>query len=329
MQIKSNVVLTAIMFLLIIWYAYSMYIVPSYYTAVNSGTVMTPNWWKALNWIRANTTNCSVVATYWDPGHMITAVAQRPVVFDGATQGSRRTIDVKGNINESEIKKIAGLSNYVVKKNKTDTLITTARIQDISTSLMTSNEDTAVRILKKYLMPNCTSMYYIASADLVYKSQWWTYFATWDPTYKGSCRMLKDPHGDCYFYTPLRLSGVKQSGNITAYEYALGPYQKFIIYERNSSYEVMLQQGNNFLRVKRAIIFSNHRLHIINQKNYKVDGTILMQNYEVVYYIPKELENSMFTRLFFFNGLGLKHFKMVGDWGGEVKVFKVEFNQTK
>ena len=42
-------------------------------------------------------------------------------------------------------------------------------------------------------------------------------------------------------------------------------------------------------------------------------------------HIPPELENSMFTRMFFFNGYGMENFEFVNNWGGEVKLFRVIF----
>ena len=140
--------------------------------------------------------------------------------------------------------------------------------------------------------------------------------------------MLKEPHGDCYFYNIIRLSGVKNLGNnTTAFEYAFGPGQKFIFYQVNNSVVVVLQQRNTFVPVKRVIFFTDIGMHVINQTDYKVNGTLFVTpDYTVVYYIPKELENSLFTRMYFFNGMGLKSFKFVKSWGGEVKLFKLEFS---
>src|SRR3989344_2965647 len=140
--------------------SYYYFFSPGLYIAKNQGTVLSDNWFQALNWMNNNTPECAVVATYWDPGHFITGIARRGVVFDGASQGSTRTVIIDG-VN-----------------------VTTSRIQDIATTLYTDNETLAMNILKKDRR-SCGEMYYIASNDLIGKSVWWSYFATWDPVNKG------------------------------------------------------------------------------------------------------------------------------------------------
>jgi len=74
-------VLTVISILFIITTSFVFYYVPSSHIARSQGTVLSPNWWTALNWIKNNTAECATIATYWDPGHFITSIAERPVVF--------------------------------------------------------------------------------------------------------------------------------------------------------------------------------------------------------------------------------------------------------
>jgi hypothetical protein len=45
----------------------------------------------------------------------------------------------------------------------------------------------------------------------------------------------------------------------------------------------------------------------------------------VAIFMPPEIQNSMFTRMFLFDGAGLEHFELVNQWGGEVKLYKVNF----
>jgi len=40
--------------------------------------------------------------------------------------------------------------------------------------------------------------------------------------------------------------------------------------------------------------------------------------------MPPELVDALFTRMFFFDGAGLKNFELVHNWGGEVKLFRVK-----
>ncbi len=45
---------------------------------------------SSLEWIENNTANNTVITSWWDFGHLFTAVADRPVTFDGSSQNSPR-----------------------------------------------------------------------------------------------------------------------------------------------------------------------------------------------------------------------------------------------
>lgn len=168
-------------------------------------------------------------------------------------------------------------------------------------------------------------MYYIASADLVYKSQWWSYFATWDP--------LKDnPKGTSYNYIPIQLARKKPlfSYNAVGYEYTVSQKQSFIIYDDNSSYRALFQQDNQFVKVGRIIYPTKFGYSVHEEQDAEVKGTIFVAdpNFNLIFFMPPELENAMFTRMFFYNGAGLEHFEYVNTWGGEFKLFRIRFDNS-
>ena len=295
----------------------------SYRIVKYSGPVLSDNWWQGLNWIKNNTEECSVIATYWDPGHFITGIAERPVVFDGASQNSLRTITVEGNLTDDEIIDLIGIEKFQSEKFEINgtiyTNITTARIQDIATVLLTDNETQAVKILKRYLMPNCGEMYFIASADLIGKSQWWSYFSTWSP---------ETHSGTKYIYYPLSLSQTKPiiSENAIAYIYPMSRDRAFVIYDKNDTLILYFQQGNNLGKVSKFFYFKNHTGYLETTPDAELDGMVWLDpGKQWLIFVPKELENSLFTRMFLFNGQGLEHFELVKNFGGEVKLFKVKF----
>ena len=280
---------------------------------INHGTVLSDNWWNALNWIKNNTAECSVIATYWDPGHFITGIGRRAVVFDGASQNAL-FVRPGGNNSGLRIDQYDDGINHIVLEK--DNEITTARIQDIATTLLTSNETLAIEILKEYKKPNCTEMYYIASADLIAKSQWWTYFSTWNPN--------TETKGQKYYYVTVPLYEAKLAQDAIIYTYPMAQNQAFIIYSYNNTLKPMLQQDSQFLTVEKIFYFEDNAGQIIVDENADVKGMVwLSSDKNTLVYILPELENSMFTYLYFFNGAGLENFEFVDNWGGEVKLFKV------
>jgi dolichyl-diphosphooligosaccharide--protein glycosyltransferase len=304
------------------------HIAPSYAISQSAGTILTDNWWQALNWIKENTAECATVATYWDPGHFIRAIAKRPIVFDGATQNSHF---VKPD-NESEPglffdRHENGIVQITLVKNGT---LDRARIKDIGISLLTTNESLAVEILKDYRKPGCNETYFLATSDLIFKSVWWSYFATWDPT-------RTDRKGDQYSYAILQQARRKPivSLNAIGYEYPVGQDQSFILCQTNGTITpctdqivALFQAGPNFARVERLMWSDGTRVFAVTDRNPEIRGSILLLDSrgQTIVYMPPELQDSMFTKMFFLNGAGLQNFELVGSWGGEVKLFRIKFD---
>src|SRR3989338_7751727 len=197
---KRDAVLALVLFFMIFSYAYYTYYIPGFMLSKSHGTVLSDNWYEALTWVNKNTPECSVVATYWDPGHFITGIGRRAVVFDGASQGDLYARQFNYSEEGLAVERHDSNINHIVLYK--DGNKTTARIQDISTTLLTANETLAIEILKEYRKPGCDSMYYIASSDLIGKSTWWTYFSTWNPV---------DKKGTPYVYTNAPQPGFSMS----------------------------------------------------------------------------------------------------------------------
>ncbi|MEM7813565.1 MAG: hypothetical protein QW548_01555, partial [Candidatus Aenigmatarchaeota archaeon] len=305
------------------------YILPAAAISQSQGTVLSDNWWNALIWIRNNTDECATIATYWDPGHFITGIARRAVVFDGASQASLFTKPYAGA--ESGLKIIPhdnGIKQLVLYEGGNETR---ARIKDITTVMLTANESLAVEILRDYAKPNCPELYFIASQDLIFKSQWWTYFATWDPTREGSQPLSK---GDIYTYAIAQVARRKplpQFG-VVGYEYPLSQLQSIVLCQQNGTIAPcardaigLFQSGEQFVRLRRIVWPTSRGYASMEDDDAELPGTVLVLDgsAQVIAYLRPELENALFTRMFFYNGAGLEKFELVGNWGGEVKLFKV------
>lgn len=324
LQIKLNkqTITSALVVLLIIVLCYQNYSLSEQLIRTHQVPIYSKNWIDAMLWLRDNTPACTVIATYWDPGHFITEVARRPVIFDGASQNAKFTWEEQGILDVSEIKEKVGHDKFTFTYDyeRNVTTITTARIQDVAITLLTSNESQALTILRRYLMPNCSSMYYLATGDLVGKSQWWSYFATWS----------RDVYsGTKYFYYPIALTKTQPlvRENAVVYVYAIGREASFLVYELDDSLELYYQQGERLGRVERFFYFVNFTGEMKSYDDAELRGMVwLAPDKSWLVYIPPELENSLFTRMFFFNGAGLEYFKLVKNFGGEVKVFRVDFD---
>ncbi|MDP7282470.1 MAG: STT3 domain-containing protein [Candidatus Undinarchaeales archaeon] len=52
--------------------------------ATQANSILGPNWFDFLHWARDSTPKDAIFASWWDPGHAMTAVGERPSVADGS-----------------------------------------------------------------------------------------------------------------------------------------------------------------------------------------------------------------------------------------------------
>jgi dolichyl-diphosphooligosaccharide--protein glycosyltransferase len=325
---------TAVLSYITVFVVIIFYLMPAAAISQSQGTVLSDNWWQALNWIKNNTDECATIATYWDPGHFITGIANRAVVFDGASQNALFVKPYNGTENGLKIIPYDnGIKELKLYENGNETR---ARIKDITAVMLTANESLAVDILRDYAKPNCSEIYFIASSDLIFKSQWWSYFATWDPTREGDQPLSK---GDIYTYAVTQLARRKPLAQfgVVGYEYPLSQSQSLVLCQQNNTIAPcsnttigLFQSGEQFARLRKIVWPTDKGLYTMEDKNAEVPGTVLVLDTtaQTVAYLRPELENALFTRMFFYNGAGLEKFELVNSWGGEVKLFKVKFNET-
>ena len=184
--------------------------------------------------------------------------------------------------------------------------------------LYTSDEIKAAKILETYA-GNCTEIYELASNDLIGKSQWWSYFSNWDPE-KGK--------GTAYPYAVVQLQDQKnllfENGTTLIY----GPFYLKIIFENGTqNIEPLLFQQGRYHKIGKLVLIQNNTPIEITYPNSTVSGTLWIdQGFQTAIYMPSQVENSMFTRMFFYNGKGLNYFEPAY-MNAEVKLFR--FNIEK
>lgn len=280
------------------------------------GSGVTIGWDTSMAWLKENSAECSVVATYWDPGYLIASLSERRTIYDGGTQNNMRTTPVE-ELNGLDCMK--DRQGYIKEINGKSYCIT-SRMQDMAGSLYTSDEVKAAKILESYL-GNCTEMYFLASNDLIGKSQWWTYFSNWDP---------EQGKGTAYPYSVSGFSGKKDlmldNGSALTY----GPfYIKVTSKEGKQKIEpLLLQQGRYFL-VKNLVFYENNSALKLEFPDGQVQGTLwLSPDFNYAIYMAPQTENSMFTRMFFFEGEGFKYFDKVYS-NPEIKIFKLNLEKLR
>lgn len=306
----------SLLIILIIVAGYSLYSIyeTSEQMASYYGTGISNNWAEAMGWLKNNTPECTVVATYWDPGYWIAALSERKVIYDGGSQNSIRHTLVE-DLNGLDC--VLDRGGYIKEEDGFEYCIT-SRMQDMAGVLYTNNETKAAKILETYL-GNCSEMYELASNDLIGKSHWWSYFSNWDPE-KGK--------GQAYDYAMVRLQDQKNLLFENGTNLIYGPFNLKIVFENNTQkIEPLLLQEGKYYKIKNMVLTQNNTPVKVNYPDSVVPGTLWVDpSFQMVIYMPEQIENSMFTRMFFYNGEGLEYFEPAYI-NPEVKLFK--FNVEK
>ena len=281
------------------------------------GLTISGNWYDALDWLKANGDQDTLVVTWWDPGHIISDLTGLKVMADGAHCGPEQCVPYNHNI----------------------------RIQDMGRVFSISNETEALSILKKYTsltQEQCNEakqqfgdivpanacdpvkkMYLLATNDLIGKYYWLTFFGTGNGRNYMQC----------------------------VYSQSTSPQLSAFSYDCQTGYSTsisLVQQGNSVLAVfnspqqglrnaivKQLMLYQNGIPYIFDYGNTTnpVDGMAFVDpSFQALFFLDPQTRDSLFTNMFFFNGNGesklgispLNNFNLVYQ-NPEVKIFEVTF----
>ena len=298
---------------------------------------------SSLEWINNNTSNNTVITSWWDFGHLFTAVADRPVTFDGSSQNSPRAYWVgKALLTSNEtlsvgiLRMLASsgdmapltLDNYTNNTGKSaeilNNILGVNKTQAISimTTQYNLTPDQAQTIVQYTHPNNPTHDVLITSSDMVGKAGWWSYFGSWNFT---------SNNGTNYQYLAAQMNSTTVNnktlligGNaVVAQANGTNNISAGIVdtnaITSNDTTATLNEISNELKSGNGSLVIPPHTLTLIN--NNTVTQTLVSNSSQysillitendtyIAVAMNKELENSMFTKLFFEGGAGLTHFK--------------------
>lgn len=296
----------------------------------------------SLQWIGNNTSNNTVITSWWDYGHLFTATANRPVTFDGSSQNSPRAYWVGKALLTSNETLSAGILRMLASSgdlapltldNYTNSSGTSAAIL---TNILGVNKTQAVSILTtqynltqeqaqsivQYTHPdNPTPDVLITSSDMVGKAGWWSYFGSWNFTNNNGTNyqyLASQLNATTINNKTLLLGGNAVVAQPNGTSFSTGIVNTNAI-KTNDSTAILNQISNELTTGNGTLVIKPHTLTVINNNTItqtivsnSSKYSILLINENNTYIgvaMNSELENSMFTRLFFEGGAGLTHFK--------------------
>jgi len=267
------------------------------------GPDINSNWDNAWIFLRTQTPEMSLVGTWWDPGHMITGLAERRVIADGAH--------------------CEGGCLYSIND----------RITDLGKIMATTDENVSLNLIRKY-QGDSPEVYWIASDDLIGKFQWLQYFGL-------GCDARVDQSCPLYIQIPQQSTSVDQNGNVVLRNYGgilvfngLNIPVPIYVQDINGALfnEIIYYNNGNVSDVKLNDTETQSLIQTLkpleSQLNFRfTNQTIPMavwipQDYSYIVIIPPNLRNTVFTKMFMLEGQGLKNFKLVFN-NPQVKIFEV------
>lgn len=300
-------------------------------------------WYETLKGIEADSED-AIITSWWDYGHWFYAISHRRVTFDGGDQ--ERRIHFVGKIlsTDSETEAInilrmlncgqEGAYDYLLNEGYDEYSAYKHLMEDIADPQSPLDDGYAK-------LTHCTDIipqYLIVSQDMVGKSGVWSHFGNWD---FDKARMYNDVIANGISFDVFEQK-YNQSHEIY-FEIQNTPADQWIsqwygyfngfycsrdnatfncdgfVYDTNNRtninsdiYSIIYNEGND---MKEDIINEDGRVSVILS-----DGLSM--------FVHPSLAKSMFTRLFFLDGIGLKHFKKFSDMnsirGERIIVYKVD-----
>lgn len=287
----------------------------------NTGMVLSQNWYDGLDWLKAHGDKNTLVATWWDPGHIITGYTGLKVFADGAHCGVGNCIPYNLNI------RIRDMGRILSTTNETESVSILDKYVELTPEQRLEARDKWGQIMPADAFDPLTTVYVIASDDLIQKYYWLSYFGSYnDSTQTGD--------GRNYIY--FQFSGFDQSGFIT-YKNSQIPLTITLLEKDGKPMAVANypQQGIRNAVIRDLLFFQNNTEVKLsyNDTNSTLNGLFWIDpSFSVAIFMESQVRDSMFTNMFFFDGQGLKefnvsqlnHFELVYK-NSEVKIFKVIF----
>jgi dolichyl-diphosphooligosaccharide--protein glycosyltransferase len=279
----------------------------------DQGMTINQNWYNALDWLKTNANKKAIVSTWWDPGHIIAGYTGLRVHADGAHCGPGDCIPYNHNIRIQEMGRAFSTSD----ENESASIM--SKYMQLTPEQCQEVKKTYGDIVPKDACDPTPEMYFIASDDLIGKYYWLSYFGT----------------GQGRNFVNFGLYNYDQSQKVLTYCLIVGSDLRcdigtLSLAQKNNQIVPVLsvpQQSITNAIVKNIVYYQNGIQIKAGYANVtsSIDGLVWVDSsFRSLTFMDPVIQNSVFTRLFFFNGEGLKHFELVYS-NPEVKIFKIKF----
>jgi hypothetical protein len=309
------------------------------------GMEVSGNWIDALDWLKENANKNSLVETWWDPGHIIAGYTGLKVHADGAHCGPAECIPNNHDVRIQDMGKIMSTNDgeealSLITKYKQ---LNPEECQEVKRIFGDAVPEEACEPVSE--------IYFIASSDLIGKFTWMNYFGGYRAPIASNYDFMRNP-GVCCAATPKTEPGQVSCGEFANQGRGVWVWCPWIfslkdakqdqegnpvyVYDYAGLTMTLIQRDNLLIPVYNNQFMINHLtffyegqqqnqdLSTLNTTLEKIDGLIWLQpDFRSLIYFAPAIKDSMFTRLFFYDGEGLEHFEQVFS-NSEIRLYRVK-----
>lgn len=311
---------------------------------------------NSLTWIKGNTAQNTVITSWWDFGHLFTAKADRAVTFDGGSQNTPRAYWVGKALVTNDESLSAGilrmlasggdagyqtLDNYTKNTGKTVEILNNILGLDKQTALTTLTttygltSEQAQNVLKYTHPDNPTPHVLITSSDMLGKASWWSYFGNWNfqtnqtQTYNyiaGQAVVI--PGNQTGLANSIFIANNAVFGQINGNTISAGVVDvNEIKNDTNDTKQFLSKLSTELQNGNSSLVLKPHKLIVVQDKTITQNQVVSAdsqfsiaiikdgESYMTVVF-NKELEDSMFTRMYLLRGQGLSKFNLAYEQQG-------------
>jgi dolichyl-diphosphooligosaccharide--protein glycosyltransferase len=329
--------------------------------------IFNPTWAGAMEYIKENTPENSVIDCWWPPGHFITGMGRRGVLFDGATLEKHVGYWVSRFFLSSDEKKALGILRMIDLAGNSATEYLVSKGIPLSEAVSILNTITAIDrgsaasyLESRLKLPEVNELlsmthgqpppsYVMVYRDLAEKSIAFQFLGNWDFKKAEEFKAIKENTPDL----AAQIIKDKADNNMIKFYWMIsgGP-----MYQENESPQA--HRAGNVVQFANGIALDLDTMSIspmtgdtrVADKISSVvyaEGNSIKERYQAsggglalllvrrgeaysVVIVDRRLKDCMLFRLYYFNGIGLEHFKEVFSLNADsentdIKLFRVDW----
>jgi dolichyl-diphosphooligosaccharide--protein glycosyltransferase len=157
--------------------------------------------WNAMDFVKENSTNDTVVISWWDFGYLFQIASDHPTSFDGGSQSGDRAYWVGKALSTSDLAQSKGIlqmlsttgsnasnllcdytGSNVTAVDALDKTLGMSKDKAKSTLIKDYNltEKQAAAVVEQSHPSNPNNVSFVLSSDMIGKAGWWSYFGSWN-----------------------------------------------------------------------------------------------------------------------------------------------------